>query len=275
MRKPPAKRLLPWLVIALTVWIIIFPVFVVFEYAFATKWFPSHWWFPQEFGTRWFERILGINNIVAAMINSYIIAFAVTLATMVITFPAAYVFGARTQAANGRLVQLVEGFSNIPLAFPTITVGIALLPVYAKLGLLSTFTGTVLAHMIMAVPYALRALVSSFLMVPPEYEEAARNLGAGRAYILRRIYLPLVWPGVMAGAIFAFSWSLNEFVLVLLLGYPKIETIPVQVYQFVGGYYRHPQQAAALGLFLLIPTLLLMFIVERTTRSSPVVPAGA
>jgi putative spermidine/putrescine transport system permease protein len=275
MRKPPANRLLPWLVIALTVWIIIFPVFVVFEYAFATKWFPSHWWFPQEFGTRWFERILGINNIVVAMINSYVIAFVVTLATMVITFPAAYVFGARTQTANGRVVQLVEGFSNIPLAFPTITVGIALLPVYAKLGLLSTFTGTVLAHMIMAVPYALRALVSSFLMVPPEYEEAARNLGAGRAYILRKIYLPLVWPGVMAGAIFAFSWSLNEFVLVLLLGYPKIETIPVQVYQFVGGYYLHPQQAAALGLFLLIPTLLLMFIVERTTRSSPVVPAGA
>ena len=54
--------------------------------------------------------------------------------------------------------------------------------------------------------------------------------------------------------IFAFSWSLNEFVLILLLGYPKIETIPVQVYQFVGGYYLHPQQAATLGLFLLVPT---------------------
>ena len=101
-----------------------------------------------------------------AMINSYLIASIVTVATMAITFPAAYVFGARTQTSNGRIIQLVEGFSNIPLAFPTITVGIALLPVYSKLGLLSTFTGTVLAHMIMAVPYALRALVSSVPMVP-------------------------------------------------------------------------------------------------------------
>ncbi|MBM3572634.1 MAG: ABC transporter permease subunit, partial [Alphaproteobacteria bacterium] len=133
---------------------------------------------------------------------------------------------------------------------------------------------TVLAHMIMAVPYALRAQVSAFLLVPPEYEEAARNLGAGRAYILRKIYLPLIWPGIMAGAIFAFSWSLNEFVLVLLLGYPNIETIPVQIYQFVGGYYLHPQQAAALGLFLLIPTLALMFVAEKTLKSSTVVPAG-
>ncbi|MCL4765675.1 MAG: ABC transporter permease subunit [Hyphomicrobiaceae bacterium] len=264
-----------WLVIGLVVWLILFPVVVVFLYAFATKWFPSHWWWPQEFGINWFRKILTSNNIVTAMLNSYLIAAVVTLATIGVTFPAAYVFGARTQGNNGSFIQLVEGFSNIPLAFPTITVGIGLLPFYAKIGLLSSFPGVVLAHMIMAVPYALRAMVSSFLMVPPEYEEAARNLGASRALILRKIYLPLVWPGMMAGGIFAFSWSLNEFVLILLLGYPNIETIPVQVYQFVGGYYLHPQQAAALGLFLLVPTLALMFLVERTVKSSAVVPAGA
>jgi putative spermidine/putrescine transport system permease protein len=268
------SRLVNWLVLGVVAWLILFPVLVVFLYAFATKWFPSHWWWPQEFGLRWFERILTSPNILTAMINSYLIASFATLATLAITFPAAYVFGARTQGGGGRFVQLVEGFSNIPLAFPTITVGIALLPFYSKLGLLSSFTGVVLAHMVMAVPYALRAMVSSFLMVPPEYEEAARNLGASRALILRKIYLPLVWPGIMAGGIFAFSWSLNEFVLILLLGYPKIETIPVQVYQFVGGYYLHPQQAATLGLFLLVPTLALMLFVERTVKSSAVVPAG-
>lgn len=262
-------------VIGLVSLLILAPVVVVFLYAFATKWFPSHWWFPQEFGTRWFERLLGLGNIVNAMLNSYLIAAIVTLATLALTFPAAYVFGARTRRNNGRLIRLVEGFSSVPLAFPTIAVGIGLLPVYAKLGLLASVPGVVLAHMVMAVPYALRAMVGAFVMVPPEYDEAARNLGAGRFYVLRRVYLPLVWPGVMAGGIFAFSWSLNEFVLILLLGYPNIETIPVQIYQFVGGYYLHPQQAAALGLFLLIPTLALMFLVERTVRGSTVVPAGA
>lgn len=275
MRNRGHSRWVNWLVLGLVAWLILFPVLVVFLYAFATKWFASHWWWPQEFGIRWFQKILESGNILSAMINSYVIATIVTLTTLAITFPAAYVFGARTQGNNGRLIQLVEGFSNVPLAFPTITVGIGLLPFYAKLGLLSSFPGVVLAHMIMAVPYALRAMVSSFLLVPPEYEEAARNLGASRAHILRKIYLPLVWPGIMAGGIFAFSWSLNEFVLILLLGYPKIETIPVQVYQFVGGYYLHPQQAAALGLFLLVPTLALMFLVERTAKSSAVVPAGA
>jgi putative spermidine/putrescine transport system permease protein len=269
-----AEKAVNWSVLALVYFLVLFPIFVVFEYAFATKWFPSHWWFPQEFGTRWFERLLGLTNVVNALVNSYLIAFAVTIATLAMTFPAAYVFGARTRRQNSRVTRMVEALSNLPLAFPTIALALGLYPMYQKFGFLASFPGVVLAHMIMAVPYALRAQVSAFLLVPPEYEEAARNLGASRSFILRKIYLPLIWPGIMAGGIFAFSWSLNEFVLVLLLGYPNIETIPVQIYQFVGGYYLHPQQAAALGLFLLIPTLTLMFIAEKTLKSSTTVPAG-
>lgn len=275
MRKSLGKEIVNRAIIALVSLIILAPVALVFLYAFATKWFASHWWFPQEFGVRWFERLLGLGNIINAMINSYMIAAIVTVLTLLITLPAAYVFGARTRRETNAFTRIVETFSSVPLAFPTIAVGIGLLPVYSKIGLLSSLSGVIVAHMIMAIPYALRAMVGAFVMVPPEYEEAARNLGASRFYVLRRIYLPLIWPGVMAGGIFAFSWSLNEFVLVLLLGYPNIETIPVQIYQFVGGYYLHPQQAAALGLFLLVPTLVLMFLVERTVRGATVVPAGA
>ena len=52
------SRLVTWLVLGVVAWLILFPVLVVFLYAFATKWFPSHWWWPQEFGLRWFERFL-------------------------------------------------------------------------------------------------------------------------------------------------------------------------------------------------------------------------
>jgi ABC-type spermidine/putrescine transport system permease subunit II len=275
MRKTRAGRVLDLAVIGALGAVVLLPVLVVFEYAFATKWFSSHWWWPQEFGTKWFFALLRFENIVAALINSGVIATLVAFATIAVTFPAAYVFGARSrQGPPSTTTRAVEIFANLPLAFPTITLGISLLPLYGKIGLLSTLPGIVLAHMIMAVPYALRAIVNAFLLVPPEFEEAARNLGASRVYILRRVYLPLVWPGVVAGGIFAFSWSLNEFVLVLLLGYPNLETIPVQIYQFVGGYYLHPQQAAALGLFLMIPTFLLMFVVERALKSNSTIAVG-
>jgi putative spermidine/putrescine transport system permease protein len=275
MRRTAAGRVLDIAVVGTLALVVVAPVLVVFEYAFATKWFASHWWWPQEFGTKWFFALLRFENIVSALINSGVIATLTAIATILMTLPAGYIFGARARRGpRSPATRAVEVFANLPLAFPTITLGLGLLPLYGKIGLLSTLPGIVLAHMIMATPYALRAIVNAFLLVPPEFEEAARNLGAKRLYIIRRIYLPLVWPGVVAGAIFAFSWSLNEFVLVLMLGYPNLETIPVQIYQFVGGYYLHPQQAAALGLFLMIPTFLLMAIVERVMKSNSVVAVG-
>lgn len=263
------------IVIALVIALIMFPLAMVFLYAFATQWFATQWWWPQQMGIRWVVSIFQTPSLVNALVNSYLLATLTTIATLAITFPAAYVLGTRARDAAGWPARWVEMLSNLPLAFPTITVALGLLPLYAALGLMSTFTGIVLCHMILAVPYALRAMIGSFLMVPPELEEAARNLGASRSYVLVKIYLPLVWRGILAGGIFAFSWSLNEFVLVLMLGFPNIETIPVQIYQFVGGYYLHPQRAAALGLFLLLPALLMMYIVERVVQKSAVVPAGA
>lgn len=265
----------PVIVMAAVTLLILVPLCLVFVYAFATKWFANHWWWPQQMGTKWILSIFQTDNLINSLFNSYLLATLTTIATILITFPAAYVLGTRARASTGWPAALAENLSNLPLAFPTITVALGLLPLYAALGLMATFSGIVLCHMIMAVPYALRAMVGSFLLVPPEYEEAARNLGATRLYVMRKIYLPLVWRGVLAAGIFAFSWSLNEFVLVLLLGFPDIETIPVQIYQFVGGYYLHPQKAAALGLFLLIPALGLMYLVERTLKGASVVPAGA
>ena len=265
----------PVAVVTTVIALILVPLCLVFVYAFATKWFANHWWWPQEMGTKWILSIFQTDNLINSLVNSYLLATLTTIATIAITFPAAYVLGTRARASTGWPATLVENLSNLPLAFPTITVALGLLPLYAALGLMATFGGIVLCHMIMAVPYALRAMVGSFLLVPPEYEEAARNLGATRFYVMRKIYLPLVWRGVLAAGIFAFSWSLNEFVLVLLLGFPDIETIPVQIYQFVGGYYLHPQKAAALGLFLLIPALGLMYVVERMLKGASVVPAGA
>ena len=262
-------------VVSLVVLVILVPLGLVFLYAFATKWFANHWWWPQEMGTKWLLSIFQSENLVNSLINSYVLAILTTLATLAITFPAAYVLGTRARESNSWLAGTVETLSNLPLAFPTITVALGLIPLYSALGLMGSFMGIVLCHMIMAVPYSLRAMVGSFLLVPPELEEAARNLGASRLYVMRKIYLPLVWSGVLAAAIFAFSWSLNEFVLVLLLGFPDIETIPVQIYQFVGGYYLHPQKAAVLGLFLLLPALALMYVVERLLKNASVVPAGA
>jgi ABC-type spermidine/putrescine transport system permease subunit II len=275
MKKSALDRTIDMIIITFFIVYVFVPIFIAFQYAFAEKWFPSHWWFPQELGLKWFKEIFALSNIVKSLILSYIIGFFVTLFTLIIALLAGYVLGTRTFRESFKTTRLMENLSNIPLAFPAITLGLGLLPVYARLGILNTIPGVIFAHMVMAVPYALRSIVGAFLTIPPDYEEAARNLGAGRLYIIRKIYLPLVWPGILAGAVFAFTWSLNEFVLTLFLGYPKIETIPVQIYYYVGGYYLQPQTAAALSLFLLLPSLFLMYLIEKVTRAGSIVAMGA
>jgi len=266
MKKRVLDKAIDITVITLVTLYVFLPLFIVVEYAFAKKWYPSHWWFPQELGVSHFVEMFALSNVGKSLFLSYVIASFVTLFTLIIALLAGYVLGTRAFRETFKSVRLVESLSNIPLAFPAITLGLGLYPIYADLGILNTIPGVIFAHMVRSVPYALRSIVGAFLTIPPDYEEAARNLGSGRLRIIRKIYLPLVWPGMLAGAVFAFTWSLNEFVLTLFLGYPQIETMPVQIYYYVGGYYLQPQTAAALSLFLLIPSLFLMYLVEMISK---------
>jgi len=238
---------------------ILAPMAMLVMYAFAEKWYAWHWWAPQQLGLRWFKDPMLAGEIRRAFLYSYSIAIIVTGITLAITFCAGYVLGTKRFAAQN----VVDQIANLPLAFPAIVLGVALLPIYGRIGLLRTFGGIVLVHMVGAIPYALRAIVGSFRAIPSELEEAARNLGAGKLAVLYRIYFPLTRPGLIAGAIFAFTWSLNEFVLTLLLGFPTIFTLPVNISQYMGEYFLSPQRAAVLGLFLLVPTLVLLMIMEK------------
>ena len=266
MKKRFIDKAIDITVITLVSIYVLLPLFVVVEYAFAKKWYASHWWFPQELGLNHFVEMFTLSNVGKSIFLSYLIASLVTLFTLIIGLLAGYALGTRGFRETFKSVRFIESLSNMPLAFPAITLGLGLYPIYAKFGILNTIPGVIFAHMVRSVPYALRSIVGAFLTIPPAYEEAARNLGAGRLRVIRKIYLPLVWPGMLAGAVFAFTWSLNEFVLTLFLGYPQIETMPVQIYYYVGGYYLQPQTAAALSLFLLVPSLILMYLVELISK---------
>ncbi|RLA87808.1 MAG: hypothetical protein DRG20_07025 [Deltaproteobacteria bacterium] len=235
------------------------PIVAMILHAFAEKWYAWHWWFPQKLGFKWFKDPMLLGEIPRAFFFSYTIAIVVSLVTLIITFSAGYVLA--TKEFKGR--NIMDQIANLPFAFPAIVLGIALLPIYSRIGLLRTYWGVILVHMVGAIPYTLRAVIGSFRSIPPEMEEAARNLGATKFVTLYKIYLPLTWPGLIAGAIFAFTWSLNEFVLTLLLGFPTIFTLPVNIAQYMGEYFLSPQRAAVLGLFLLIPTVASLLIAEK------------
>ena len=184
----------PVIVIATVTLLILVPLCLVFVYAFATKWFANHWWWPQEMGTKWILSIFQTDNLINSLVNSYLLATLTTIATIAITFPAAYVLGTRARGLDrlagdsGR--ESVEPAAGLPDHHRR--------PGAASALRRSGTDGHVHRHH--ALPHdhgrALRAQGDGRELparAAPEYEEAARNLGATRFYVMRRIYLPLVW----------------------------------------------------------------------------------
>ena len=263
MVRDKKQALLDALILGLVLVYLFLPMVVLFEYAFAEVWY-AYKLFPNRLGLKWFAWVLRHYDTRMAFIYSYTLAPLVMLATLALCIPAGYVLGTK----RTRLSLITETLVNMNMALPVIVIGIGLLPLYTYLGLLNNYWALIPAHMIGAIPYTLRSVTAAFMQIPRDLEDAARNLGATRLQVIRKIYIPLVWRGILVGGIFAFSWSLNEFVLTLLLGFPGVKTLPVAIYEYVGGYYLTPQPAAALSIFIVVPSIFIAFLLEKYLQIS-------
>ena len=105
----------------------------------------------------------------------------------------------------------IAAFLVSPLMIPHVVLGVALLRFFSGLGLAGSFAGLVAAHLIVVTPYMVRLVTAGLAGLDPRVERAAESLGAGRLTVFRRITLPLILPGVIAGMILAFAKAMGEF----------------------------------------------------------------
>lgn len=266
--KDGKKESIVFVISFLIVFCIFLPLFIIFEWAFSTKWYGTSW-FPQALGLNSFFQIIN-GGLWKSLLLSFTIAPLVVLFSAIISIPAAYVIGTK----EIKFKELIENLFLIPLIVPPIVSGIGILSIYTQFGLIGNYMAIVLVHMIGAIPYMFRSLEASFESINPSIEEAARVLGATRMKTILKIYIPMITPGLLSGSIFAFSWSLNEFLLTLLLGLPNIVTLPVFLYRFVGGYYISPGPASAISIFLIVPSLAIVYIMEKFIKAQYIAGAG-
>jgi len=245
---------------------IFFPLGVMILESLATQWYRiQKWWAPEKVGIKWYVQVFQTPEIFKAIWMTFVIAITVAVFVILLNLLPAYVIGTG-KIKFGR--DFFETFGSIPQTVPAVALGVGMLPVYSRLGWLYTFHGIVLAHSVGAVPYVFRNLTNGFASIDPELEEAAKVFGAKGLTIIRKVYLPLLKPYLAAAGVLAFAWSINEFVLTMLLGYPTIATIAVKVYQNAGGYYWAPHLAGALSTLLVVPSLILVFLLEKYTGIS-------
>ena len=117
-----------------------------------------------------------------------------------------------------------------PVVAPSVITGLAMYLAFAQVGLTSTMTGLVVAHVVLCAPYGFTAVLAGLQGFDASLLLAARGLGASPAGAVRRVLLPILAPAVGAGAVFAFAISFDELVITMFLAGPEQRTLPRQMY---------------------------------------------
>lgn len=203
------------------------PIIVVVATAFGTSPYPV--FPPVGFTTKWFERFLSSPDLVGSTQLSAALALTSTLCATVIGTLAALTLVRHRFRAKA----LISALLLSPILFPAVVLGLALLVAFTRIGLAQTFPGLVAAHTLLITPFVIRLVMTSLVAFDSSIEEAARNLGAGRLRTFFLVTLPIIRPGILAGALFGFIVSFDELVITLFLAGPGLQTLPIRIFSLI------------------------------------------
>jgi multiple sugar transport system permease protein/putative spermidine/putrescine transport system permease protein len=197
-----------------------------------------------------------------AFVTSFTIATLVTLLCAALGLPTGFALGRRPV----KLRKLLELMVLTPLMLPSIVLATGLGSIFIRMGLSQTVAGVVLAQAVVVLPFMIRIVSATVGGVPQDVIDAARNLGATPLAMTRHVLIPMVAPGLFAGALLTFIGSLEEFILTFVVGMPTVQTLPILLWAYLGGRSSILTYAAVVSLALLIPTLVMLFVVERVLK---------
>jgi ABC-type spermidine/putrescine transport system permease subunit II len=180
---------------------------------------------PPGFSLRWYEAFFGDSRWMDAMWISVLVALVSSVAALLLGGLAAY--GLRRGSFAGR--DWAEGNFMAPLIVPTIIVAIALYLGLARIGLLGSLAGLIVAHTLLSVPLVLMVMGVAIQEFDPRIEQVAWSLGASWSYTVRKVMLPNLAPSVFAAWIFAFIGSFDEVIVTSFIA-GKYDTVPKKMF---------------------------------------------
>lgn len=166
---------------------------------------------------------------IAATVNSLVIASAVTVLTMALVIPAAFAMVRHRFAGKG----LANILLMMPMAVPHIVIAIGYYSYLGQLGLVHSRLGVILAHTALSVPIAFLVLSANLKGFDRTLERAARSLGASPARMFWHITLPILRPGILVSALFAFIQSFDETVVAIFISGRNAETLPRKMFDSI------------------------------------------
>ncbi|WP_069770024.1 carbohydrate ABC transporter permease [Streptomyces sp. LUP30] len=218
-------------------------------------------WIPKDPTLANFRQAFDEQPLLHAAFNSLAAALSAAAIAVAIATPTAYVMARR----RTRLARAASGWVVVSQAFPFVLVIIPLFLVLKELRLIDSVPGLVMVYVVWSLPFALWMLVGYVRAVPAELEEAAAIDGAGRLRTLVSVTAPLLAPGIVATALFAFITAWNEFFFALvLLKTPEKQTLPVVLTHFIGAEGAADLGPLAAAAFLAtLPSLVVFALIQR------------
>ena len=209
---------------ALVLVFLVAPIVIVVPLSFSSG---SFFYYPLPgFSLRWYQDFFASSFWLPSVYNSLIVGSAATLiATALGTLAALGLWRTPFPGQRLLLALLIS-----PMVVPVIIVAVGVYFAFAPLGLTDGYAGLILAHATLGAPFVVVTVLATLSGFDRTLLRAAANLGARPLESFRRVMLPLILPGVLSGAVFAFAASFDEVVVALLIAGPAQRTLPRQMF---------------------------------------------
>ncbi|CAX55021.1 ABC transporter permease [Erwinia pyrifoliae] len=237
---------------------LIVPVLTIVPLSFNASSFLSY---PLSgFSLRWYRTFFHSQEWLGALGNSLLIAPLATLLATALGVLAA--MGLVRGEFRGKGVVMAIIIS--PMVAPVVIIAVGMFFFFARLSLLNSYLGLVLAHALLGVPFVVITVVAVLKSYDTNLSRAAASLGASPLRVFRKVTLPLIAPGVFSGALFAFAASFDEVVVTLFLASPSQRTLPIQM--FAGIRENLDPTIAAAASLMIGASLILLIVMEMLRR---------
>ncbi|KND62141.1 Spermidine Putrescine ABC transporter permease component potC [Candidatus Burkholderia verschuerenii] len=206
---------------------------------------------------RWYRRFLEYKPFTDSLITSLLLAGASTVLAIVLAVPAAL----ELARSHSRTANAVTSFLLSPIAVPPLVVGLSSLYYLSELGIGNSFLALLITHTCVSVPYVLRTTIAACRNLSPGYGEAASVLGASIGQRFVHVTLPLISPGIFAGALFSVLISLDNLGVSYFFGSANTTTLPVVMLSYLQNQF--DPSIAAISTVQMTIAIVFLLAVER------------
>lgn len=240
---------------SLLVYIVLYmPIIILIIFSFNDSKVNAVW---EGFTFKWYAGLFNNSSVLEAMQNSIFIALISTLiSTMIGTLAAVGMYKYKFKGKT-----ILDGLIYIPIIIPEIVMGISLLMFFSQVKIPLGATTLILAHITFSISYVVVVVKSRLEGFDKSLEEAAMDLGANEFATFCKVTLPIIMPGILAGALLAFTLSLDDVIISFFGSGPGYTTLPLKIFSMVK--FGVTPEINALSTIMLLITLIITIVSEK------------